>query len=149
MGKYPEQHSNVIFLEAGSKYFIMALQKEASDHDNLAVAWDYEGQSREVIPGAFLSPYDFPNTVEDKSYLSNQLRLYPNPAADEFYIVTGNKSGQISICTISGKVVYKADIMKNQEIIKLFASSFNNGIYVVRFESEGTMFMQKLVVIGF
>lgn len=147
--KYPEQHSNVIFLEAESKYFIMALQKEASDHDNLAVAWNYEGQSRKVIPGAFLSPYDFPNTIEDKSYLSNQLRLYPNPAADEFYIVTGNKSGQISICTISGKVVYRADIMKNQEVIKLSASSFNNGIYLVHFESEDAIFMQKLVVIGF
>jgi hypothetical protein len=39
--------------------------------------------------------------------------------------------------------------MKNQEVIKLSASSFNNGIYLVRFESEETIFMQKLVGIGF
>lgn len=55
--KYPEQTSAGIPLEAGKFYFIEALHKEGTGGDNLAVAWSYPGQSRVVIPGNRLSPW--------------------------------------------------------------------------------------------
>ncbi|MEM7333788.1 MAG: putative Ig domain-containing protein [Chloroflexota bacterium] len=55
--KFPEQESTSITLEAGQRYYIEVLQKEASGGDNIAVAWAFPGQSLEVIPGKYLIPY--------------------------------------------------------------------------------------------
>jgi hypothetical protein len=53
----PSQRSSAIALEAGRKYYIEALHKEASGGDHVAVAWEGPGFTREVIPGASLSPW--------------------------------------------------------------------------------------------
>jgi ELWxxDGT repeat protein len=55
--KYPSQQSNPYTLEAGKKYYIEALHKEATGGDNLAVGWRTLGTSFEIIPGTYLSPY--------------------------------------------------------------------------------------------
>ena len=55
--KFPEQISAAVPLEAGKFYFIEALQKEGTGGDNLGVAWSYPGQSRVIIPGTRLSPW--------------------------------------------------------------------------------------------
>lgn len=55
--RHPEQTSVQIELEAGKRYYIMALQKEATGKDNMAVAWLVPGGYREVIEGQFLSPF--------------------------------------------------------------------------------------------
>ncbi|MBE3070712.1 MAG: lamin tail domain-containing protein, partial [Planctomycetes bacterium] len=59
---YPSQQSAAIYLEAGQRYYVEALQKEGGSGDNLAVAWwfNYAGQPLDTlapIPGAYLSPY--------------------------------------------------------------------------------------------
>ncbi|UCG56738.1 MAG: lamin tail domain-containing protein [Phycisphaerales bacterium] len=54
--KYPQQRSASISLSAGRKYYVEALQKEQGGGDNLAVAWQGPGISRNVIPGQYLSP---------------------------------------------------------------------------------------------
>ena len=54
--KYPEQQSVLITLEAGQRYYIEALHKEADQKDNLAVAWEGPGVERAVINGVYLSP---------------------------------------------------------------------------------------------
>lgn len=56
-GKYPEQTSVGITLEAGKFYFIEALHKEGTGGDNLGVAWTYPRQSRVIIPGNRLIPW--------------------------------------------------------------------------------------------
>ncbi|MFM7183089.1 MAG: PQQ-dependent sugar dehydrogenase [Verrucomicrobiales bacterium] len=56
-GKFPEQVSAAIPLQAGKFYFIEALQKEGGGGDNLGVAWSYTGQSRVIVPGSRLSPW--------------------------------------------------------------------------------------------
>ena len=55
--KYPEQQSSSITLKAGRRYYIEALMKEGAGGDNLAVAWQPPGGTREVIPGRYLSPF--------------------------------------------------------------------------------------------
>ncbi len=47
--KYPSQKSESISLAAGQKYYIEALHKEGAGGDNLAVAWQGPGISRQVI----------------------------------------------------------------------------------------------------
>ncbi|MES2592158.1 MAG: PA14 domain-containing protein [Bacteroidota bacterium] len=55
--KYPSQQSALIYLTAGSKYYIEALHKEAVGGDNLAVGWQTpEGTMERPIPGIRLSP---------------------------------------------------------------------------------------------
>ena len=62
--KYPAQSSSPIALQAGERYYIEALQKEAGGGDNLAVAWEIPGAAREIIDGQFLSPYTDPAANE-------------------------------------------------------------------------------------
>ncbi len=54
--KYPSQASGTVQLEAGQRYYIEAISKEADGKDNLSVAWLIPGQERAVIDGQYLSP---------------------------------------------------------------------------------------------
>lgn len=56
--KYPEQASGLIELEAGKRYYIEVLHKQADGKDNLTVAWQPPGGTRETIEGEYLSPLD-------------------------------------------------------------------------------------------
>jgi endoglucanase len=55
--KYPSQRSASINLVGGQRYYIEAIQKEATGGDNLAVSWQGPGMNQAVIPGNFLSPF--------------------------------------------------------------------------------------------
>lgn len=55
--KYGEQQSGAIRLEAGKKYYIEVLHKDADQKDNLAVAWQMPGAERAIIEGKYLSPF--------------------------------------------------------------------------------------------
>jgi len=53
------QQSAEIYLAAGQRYYLEALQKEGGGGDNLAVAWQRTGGAFQgPIPGAYLSPYE-------------------------------------------------------------------------------------------
>jgi hypothetical protein len=55
--KYPQQESAPISIVGGNKRYIEVLYKAGSgSFDNLAVAWERPGKSREVIDGRFMSP---------------------------------------------------------------------------------------------
>ncbi|MBA3684569.1 MAG: right-handed parallel beta-helix repeat-containing protein [Planctomycetes bacterium] len=54
--KYGEQRSATVTLQAGTRYYIEALQKEQDGGDSLAVAWQGPGIARQVIAGSYLSP---------------------------------------------------------------------------------------------
>lgn len=56
--KYPEQASALIDLEAGQRYYIEVLHKQADGKDNLSVAWQPPGGTREIIAGQYLSPLE-------------------------------------------------------------------------------------------
>ena len=53
--KFASQQSAPISLVAGQAYYYEALQKEGAGGDNLAIAWQYTGQAREVIPAIYSS----------------------------------------------------------------------------------------------
>ncbi|MCK4292398.1 MAG: hypothetical protein KAY65_04325, partial [Planctomycetes bacterium] len=63
--KFASQRSTPVYLEAGERYYICALQKEGGGGDNLAVAWQgpdqpdppVNGQPDAIIPGSNLKPF--------------------------------------------------------------------------------------------
>jgi hypothetical protein len=60
---YPQQQSVSIYLVAGQKYYIEALQKDGSGGDNLSVAWQRPGTTFNTsngapIPGSYLTTLD-------------------------------------------------------------------------------------------
>ncbi len=56
--RHGAQQSALIELQAGGRYYIEVLHKQADQKDNLSVAWQIPGQERVVIDGAYLSPAD-------------------------------------------------------------------------------------------
>jgi hypothetical protein len=58
-GKYPEQKSNVITLQAGQRYYVEALMKEAGGGDTLTVGWGGPsiGEGPVIIEGKYLEPF--------------------------------------------------------------------------------------------
>jgi len=56
--KFADQASGLIRLEAGKRYYIEILHKQADQKDNLSVAWQTPGGTREIISGEFLSPVE-------------------------------------------------------------------------------------------
>jgi hypothetical protein len=54
---YAEQKSSAISLVGGQSYYIEVLHKEGTGGDNIAVAWQGPGIIRQVITGAYLTPY--------------------------------------------------------------------------------------------
>lgn len=55
--KYGSQQSVAITLQAGTPYYIEAVQKEGWGGDHLSVAWSGPGIAQQVIPGSRLAPY--------------------------------------------------------------------------------------------
>jgi hypothetical protein len=92
----PTQQSASIYLEAGKRYYVEALQKEGGGGDNLAVRWQLpdgsweNGDSTIPIPGIRLTPYggiDFtapaaPATVRGTFNGSTQVSLTWSPSID-------------------------------------------------------------------
>jgi hypothetical protein len=55
--KFAEQQSGGVILEAGKKYYVEVLHKDADQKDNLSVAWQIPGAERTIIEGQYLSPF--------------------------------------------------------------------------------------------
>ena len=145
--KYPEQTSANRWLEAGKKYFIMALQKEAANDDHLEVAWEYAGVSREIIPGDYLSPYDFTSSVPDipDNYIS--VHIYPNPASENVTISLSNLEGAtIELYSITGNLLRETMIVKGKHTASVNVSGLSSGIYLVSVQTGNTIVNRKLII---
>lgn len=60
-GKFPEQKSNPVRLEAGRRYYVEALHKEGGGGDHVSVRWTLpDGKVEQPIPGSRLSPWTGP-----------------------------------------------------------------------------------------
>jgi len=55
--RVPDQKSSPIYLVAGQAVYYEALMKEGDGGDNLAIGWQYPGQTLEVIPAMYSRPY--------------------------------------------------------------------------------------------
>lgn len=73
--KYPEQQSQPVALQAGTAYYVYALQKEGGNDDNVAVGWTLpDGTQQRPIPGTVLS------AATRKPAITSGPTATPNPA---------------------------------------------------------------------
>ncbi|MCE7990242.1 MAG: DUF1929 domain-containing protein [Caldilinea sp. CFX5] len=99
-GKYTQQQSALITLQAGQKYYMEALQKEGGGGDNLAVAWQIPGGVQAVIDGQYLSPWvvqPVSNLARGKS--ATQSSTYGGANASR--AVDGNTNGTFSAGSVT------------------------------------------------
>jgi uncharacterized repeat protein (TIGR02543 family) len=83
-GKYSQQHSELITLQAGAYYYIMALMKEHEGGDNLAVGW-------QLPDGALERPIAGQHIFRDKAELHTNFSI--SQEGEE--IILTNPSGNI------------------------------------------------------
>jgi hypothetical protein len=101
--RHPDQQSATIYLEAGKKYYIEALHKEAVGRDGVTVGWQLpNGTFERPIPGRRLSPYA-PSAARVGSGPEEQpqeesTRVFPNPADDQVrFTFATQKTGPVDV----------------------------------------------------
>lgn len=143
--KYPEQQSPLIQMNASEKYCIVALQKEDQGGDFVEVAWEIPGESREVIDGVFLSPYDLDAaSVQENS--ASAFELFPNPAREFVTISTGWISGYLEISDMHGHNVFSNEIVNSGQPIQIRTRAWGKGIYLVKLISGNHIVVKKLII---
>ncbi|MBM4017445.1 MAG: hypothetical protein FJ288_03810, partial [Planctomycetes bacterium] len=122
--KYSQQKSAAIYLQAGQRYYIEALQKDGTGGDNLAVGWQLpDGAYERPIPASRLSPF-FPTpdaTITIQATDPNAAEAGRNkgtftftrtgnllPALTVYYTVGGTASAADLQTTLTGSVAFSS-----------------------------------------
>lgn len=72
--------------------------------------------------------------VTGMDYATNEpLVLYPNPTQDGFYVNAGEAACELTICNLSGQVVYRQSVSKGSFVAM---ASFASGVYLVKFNDK-------------
>lgn len=163
--KYATQKSAAVYLEAGKRYYIEALQKEGGGEDHLAVAWQLpDGTTEAPIAGSHLSPYE--NTLLQKQVRGNVivagevdadktssiLSVYPNPFSQQATVrVTPAHTERITLDVIdpAGRVVenlYNGPTEKGKsQTFVLKSGKLAAGVYFLRLASGSGVYVSKMV----
>jgi hypothetical protein len=83
--------------------------------------------------------------------LNNDIRVFPNPAADEVSLLFENSlnaSALVELTDITGRVVSKWTIEKptKEQTVQLNVNTFSAGTYLLNITSNGKKSVQKLVL---
>ena len=89
---------------------------------------------------------DFVNIVEMTTdvpavdYIN--IKLYPNPATNEFGIETGEKINAVSIYNLNGTLILSKQVLDNN-VVNI--NSLVSGIYLVKVQTVNGVIMKKLI----
>ena len=75
--------------------------------------------------------------------------IYPNPTSNDVIIIydSNSKDVKVNIFDLTGKNIFSESMHgTNLQAKAIQTSSFNNGIYIVTIESEGSILQKKLIV---
>jgi hypothetical protein len=87
------------------------------------------------------------NSINNKGFVSNSVRIYPNPASD---IITlnfdriSNENVTLKIYNAIGSIVKKEMFVQNQQ--KIIIGDLCYGIYIVEIKSKELIEKQKLII---
>lgn len=170
--KYPSQKSMTVYLDAGYRYYIEALHKEANGNDHVAVGWQLpDGTLERPIPGGRLSasPGVFAaartktdnkssDVTSEADVANSSFNIYPNPASygEINLTVTGEEEGtaisgmaQVEILSLTGVIVY-TDVITCENNCKEISISidkkFTPGIYLLNAVIDRKRYSKKLVI---
>jgi GH35 family endo-1,4-beta-xylanase len=138
-------------------------QVETNSENNVLL-----GLSKNVTKGSYISVSYFPgsllaadgskakpfgpetiknpaSTVETELHSVGTIKVYPNPATDEFTIEFPNAPFQVSMYNILGKQVYSEN--SGAELMNINVRHFNRGIYLISLNhSDGTVLSKKILL---
>ncbi len=163
--KNPEQESEAITLQAGQKYYIEALFKEAGGGDHMSVAWRLPSESFNLptgpIPGEYLSHYDESSfnlnasssiqvQTEGTEVTESGLQLFPNPASDRLNVMlTSALQGSVSveIADVQGRTIRTEQWEKEERVLtrSLNVGDLPEGNYLMRILQEDQVIMKRFV----
>lgn len=165
-GKYRSQKSEKIRLQAGQRYYIEALHKEAGEEDHVAVGWQLpSGAQEQPIPGKRLAPFEGLTTSSSSNQVAlsqsaaieadelgqEDLVLYPNPAEDRVTVeALGAPEGDMTI-TISdglGRTLWQEELQVQQggrAELDLQRIALRPGVYYVRVQAGSFNKVTRLV----
>ena len=93
----------------------------------------------------FYSMIRFVNVTDVKPARDNGFIVFPNPASIDFIIDSENKQmANVKILDAFGNIVYEDKLGKGT--MKISASDFSNGFYLVIFENEKGKYIEKLII---
>lgn len=165
--KYAAQQSAPIYLQAGYKYYIEALQKEANGNDHVEVGWQLpDGTLERPIPGDRLIMYGDDTetsqaragdvTIMDSRELEEDFVIYPNPSKGrniELSLRMENAiatSPKIEIVSVTGKVLHEqvedCQDRNCDRIPVVVGSHIPPGIYLVNVFLDRKRLTKKLII---
>lgn len=86
-------------------------------------------------------------SIDPKDHLAD-VKLYPNPAQDNFYIQRGEYFGdlQIELLAMDGRILDTQVMEAGQAQQEMQVANYPTGIYLVRIQGDGKQHIQKLMV---
>ncbi len=81
--------------------------------------------------------------IQDDADLGN-IKIYPNPAQDEFTIEGFNNIDQVEILDVTGRLISTENPIASHSTINV--SALKSGTYFVRITSEGNIVQKKLMI---
>jgi hypothetical protein len=87
-----------------------------------------------------------PSSIKENA-LASAILLFPNPASSHVTIDLGhyNQQANVTITDINGKIIYVAKESATQQIV-VNTSALNEGIYLIRVQSDDIVGAQKLII---
>ncbi|NLL27397.1 MAG: T9SS type A sorting domain-containing protein [Bacteroidales bacterium] len=79
--------------------------------------------------------------IEEHEIAKNAINVYPNPASNVLNMISENVNELITICDLSGKVVYSEQASEKQSSIDI--SNLSAGMYIVRIGDKATKFVKE------
>ena len=137
--------SGTIALTANQQYNIKMEYFENDSSANCKLEWGSTKQLKQVIPAAQLFSGLIPVKISNQIDKGSDLKVYPNPAANELIIeascIKGNAN--IEIFNITGKLVLfsKFDRVRNS----IDVSKLTSGIYIVNIKNTEVFNQQKFI----
>lgn len=88
--------------------------------------------------------------VEDtvSSLTGNDIKVYPNPTHDNFFIKSRNISGElkVGIFDSSGRLIFSEAYQSNGDFTKQFNVNIPKGIYIIKINSSKGIYNQKIII---
>ncbi len=154
--KYPSQKSALIYLEAGTRYYIEALHKEGNGGNHFSVAWQLpNGQIETPISGSHLSPFIISKENQTIDFQLVSTKVFTN---EPFSINAVTSSGlPVSFRILSGPAVMNGNLLTMTgsgtvtiEASQIGNSSFNTAVSVTKsFDVTEPVNSSKCTATGF
>jgi hypothetical protein len=136
--------------EAGDEVTLEVVANEGYDFINWTDMEGYEIHDEPVY--TFVMPASDVEVIANMDVINftvdvkedSGIILFPNPATDEFFILSGERMNLVEIAGYNGLVVYNQNA--NNIEARISTRGFENGIYIVRIHTGSGVFLRKIVI---